>query len=155
VHVSLGMDNTQRRVMERLERIWSRDGGAWRLVLEDIGNASSAAPFGSARAWQSVTPYLHPWHRKKHLDVADQIARECRQRGLPDPVMIEQLNEVLVGHRLRRPIHFHRFRSRRGLSQPDRQGGFWRLTFPETVTGPLALGFACHFGLGLFAPVTK
>jgi CRISPR-associated protein Csb2 len=54
--------------------------------------------------------------------------------------------------RKRRPIHFQRFRSRRGLSQPDRLGGFWRLTFPEPVEGPLALGFACHYGLGLFKP---
>lgn len=29
---------------------------------------------------------------------------------------------------------------------------FWRLTFPEPIQGPLALGFGCHFGLGLFTP---
>jgi len=36
------------------------------------------------------------------------------------------------------------------MTQPDRLGSFWRLTFPEPVQGPLALGFACHFGLGLY-----
>lgn len=39
------------------------------------------------------------------------------------------------------------------LVQPDRLGSFWRLTFPEPIQDPLALGFACHFGLGLFRPV--
>jgi CRISPR-associated protein Csb2 len=39
------------------------------------------------------------------------------------------------------------------LNQPDRHGSFWRLTFAEPVPGPIALGFACHFGLGLFKPV--
>ncbi len=54
--------------------------------------------------------------------------------------------------RQRRPIHFQRFRNRRGLTQPDRSGSFWRLEFPAPVAGPLALGFACHYGLGLFKP---
>lgn len=47
-------------------------------------------------------------------------------------------------NRKRRPIHFRRFRNRRGLTQPDRLGSFWVLTFPQPVQGPLALG------LGLF-----
>jgi len=41
------------------------------------------------------------------------------------------------------------------LHQPDRLGSFWRLTFPEPVAGPLALGFGCHFGLGLFKPLIR
>jgi len=39
-----------------------------------------------------------------------------------------------------------------GLKQPDAHGGFWRLTFAEPVYGPVALGFGCHFGLGMFIP---
>lgn len=62
------------------------------------------------------------------------------------------MDTVQVGGRERRPVHFHRFRSKRGLTQPDTHGSFWRLTFTEPVPGPLALGFACHFGLGLFRP---
>jgi len=30
---------------------------------------------------------------------------------------------------------------------------FWRLEFPVPIAGPLALGFACHYGLGLFRPL--
>ncbi len=50
----------------------------------------------------------------------------------------------------RQSIHFHRFRHKRGIIQPDRVGRFLRLIFDESVAGPLALGFGCHFGLGLF-----
>lgn len=53
--------------------------------------------------------------------------------------------------RQRCPIHFHRFRSKRGLVQPDTHGGFWRIEFAKSIRGPLALGFACHFGLGVFS----
>jgi CRISPR-associated protein Csb2 len=28
------------------------------------------------------------------------------------------------------------------------------ITFREALAGPLALGFGCHYGLGMFAPVT-
>ena len=59
---------------------------------------------------------------------------------------------IRVRSRDRRPIDFHRFRSKRGLTQPDTRGSFWRLTFAAPVSGPLALGFGCHFGLGLFRP---
>jgi CRISPR-associated protein Csb2 len=94
----------------------------------------------------------------RHRAPEDQIRRK---RGLPEPALIEPaLIEVIAEVELssgqyRLPIHFHRFRGKRGLMQPDRQGGFWRLVFPEPIRGPLALGFACDFGLGLFQPVSE
>jgi len=72
------------------------------------------------------------------------------ERGLPELKAIQPIPTVPVASRPRHPIHFHRFRSKRGLTQPDTHGSFWRLTFAEPVAGSLALGFACHFGLGLF-----
>jgi CRISPR-associated protein Csb2 len=153
LHVPLGMDGEQRRVIEGLGRLWSRDGGSeWRLLLEGIGNASSSALLSTATQWQSATPYLHPWHRKKGFGVEDQIRRECRERGLPEPAELVRLPAIAAGSQQRRPVDFSRFRSRRGFEQPDRLGSFWRLTFAEPLGGPLALGFGCHFGLGLFVP---
>jgi CRISPR-associated protein Csb2 len=153
LHVPSGLDPSARRVVERLRRIWSRGGGEWRVALEGIGDSSVGHRLTApARVWESVTPYLHPWHVKKQFAIEDQIRRECRERGLPEVASLERLPSVRVGNMDRRPIDFHRFRSRRGLSQPDRHGSFWRLRFAEPPSGPLALGFACHFGLGLFRP---
>jgi CRISPR-associated protein Csb2 len=154
-HLPDGMDLPTRRVAEALNRLWSRDGGEWGLVLENIATADAGGLLMSnVKEWASVTPYLHPWYVKRGFDVAAQIKRECRERGMPEPTVLDQLDEIDVGRGRRcRPIHFRRFRSRHGLPQPDRIGSFWRLTFPAPVPGPLALGFACHFGLGLFAPV--
>ena len=69
--------------------------------------------------------------------------------ALPELTSVEPVAEIHVAGRARRPIDFHRFRSKRGLAQPDRRGSFWRLHFADPVRGPL--GFGCHFGLGLFA----
>lgn len=154
VHVLAGMGPKEQRTLERLNRIWSRDGREWRLALESIGGADAGGVLAEGSAvWVSVTPYLHPWHVKRRFTVEDQIRRECRERGLPEPGAMEVLEEVNVGkERMSRPIHFRRFRGRRGFNQPDRLGSFWRLSFDEPIQGPLALGFACHFGLGLFRP---
>lgn len=151
LHVPDGMDAEQQRVLAKLNRLWSRDGGQWRLVPEAVGGIDVGGVLTQkSTVWQSVTPYLHPWHVKKRFGIEDQLRRECRERGLPEPIGLERLEQVRVGPRHSGPMRFHRFRSKRGLEQPDRQGSFWRLTFPEPVDGPLALGFACHFGLGLF-----
>lgn len=155
VYVPDGMNDAEQRILVKVRKLWDRSGSEWRLVLEGSGSPAVASALAHASAtWESTTPYLHPWHAKKNFSIEDQIRRECRERGIPEPVSVEFFDEVDVGkNHKRRPIHFQRFRSRRGLSQPDRLGSFWRLTFPEPIEGPLALGFACHYGLGLFSPV--
>lgn len=154
VHVPDGMGAAQRGIVERLQRLWIRGGGEWRVVIEGIGDADvGGSLMDCATEWQSVTPYLHPWHAKRQFGVREQICRECRERGLPEPLAFEPIEEIPVGSQKRGPIRFRRIRNKRGLNQPDRHGSFWRLTFPEAVDGPVALGFGCHFGLGLFAPV--
>lgn len=151
--VPAGMDAEQRRMVEGLGRLWSRDGGGeWRMVLEGIGDCAVSTLLTASTQWQSATPYLHPWHRKKGFGIEEQIRRECRERGLPQPVELIGQPAIEVGSQQRRPVHFNRFRGRRGLQQPDRLGSFWQLAFAEPVAGPLALGFGCHFGLGLFVP---
>lgn len=156
IYVPAGFRGEERRVIEDLRNIFQGGDGEWGLLLEGIGDARVAGAMqGPASKWATVTPYLHPWHQKKGFGVVEQLYRECRLRGIAEPVAAEPLLRVPVGHRLRRPIHFRRFRRRRGLTQPDRQGGFWRLTFAEPVMGPLAFGFGCHFGLGLFLPVLQ
>lgn len=154
LHVPDGMDADQQRILTRITKLWSRDGSEWGSVLESVGNASAAEAITTRSCvWESATPYLHPWHVKKRFGVEDQLRRECHERGLPEIVEFEQLSVVPVGNQRRNVIRFRRFRNKRGLNQPDRHGSFWRLTFSEPVTGPMALGFACHFGLGLFKPV--
>jgi len=153
VHAGNGITGHALRALDRITRLWQRGGTEWQVLLEQYGSASQIQGsdyLGAARTWQSVTPYLHPWFRKKNFSVEDQIRRECQERNLPEPE-IRPLEVITIKGRQRRPIHFHRFRNKRGLKQPDTHGRFWRLTFPHPVAGPLALGFACHYGLGVFA----
>ncbi len=169
IHIPAGLDGRMEKVLRRLSYLKDREGNRIQLMFEGLGSVEllgkSSPLLGRAREWRSVTPYLYPWHLKlkksftpmeraaeAQRQIQAQLLRECRQRGLPEPSSIEMLDELSVAGRRLRPVHFHRFRNKRGLVQPDRLGRFLRLRFPEPVSGPLALGFGCHFGLGLFIP---
>jgi CRISPR-associated protein Csb2 len=156
IHIPGGFDSDIRRVLENLDKVWNREGQEWQLILEHIGEKSSFAQsvpvLKQSPVWQSRTPYLHPWHCKKNFDIEAQIRRECRERGLPEITELQPQEAAAFEGRRLRPVDYHRFRSKRGLIQPDRHGSFWRITFAEPVAGPLLLGFGCHFGLGLFMP---
>lgn len=157
VHVPNGMSPDARRALDSLCKLWNRDGNEWRLVLEAFGAPGRfvdlCSHFGTGTTWRSASPYLHPWHAKSNFTVEDQIRKECRLRDLPAVRDLSRVKAIDVGGRSRRPVHFRRTRSKRGLTQPDTHGSFWDITFKEPIDGPLALGFSCHFGLGIFRPV--
>ena len=160
VHAEAGLDGDALTALSSVRRLWVDEASEWRVLLECFGSRDEFTdhPYLTrGRIWRSVTPYLHPWHRKKGFMHADQIRRECRERGLPEPTA-DRIESIENGSRTLRPVHFHRFRRRgsrrRGNQrQPDTQGSFWELTFPEPVAGPIALGFGCHHGLGIFEAV--
>ncbi len=158
VHAKAGLPPDCWSVFAALKKLWQRDGPEWRVALEGIGTAATFANdsllLRKSRCWRSLTPYLHPWHVKRSLSPADQIRKECRLRGWVEPETIEPpVDGIEINRRRRRTVHFHRFRAKRGLIQPDTRGSFWQLTFAEPVEGPVALGFGCHFGLGLFQAI--
>jgi CRISPR-associated protein Csb2 len=150
IHASGGFEPEACRTLAQLQKIWSRDGTEWTLLLEGLGGVTDIASTCSGllsrdTRWVSVTPYLHPWYIRRDYGLLDQLRKECAQRGLPRPLSIESMPDVRP-----RALEFRRHRSRQGLEQPDRRGCFLGIKFEEPVTGPLALGFGCHFGLGLF-----
>lgn len=157
VHAPDGLSSDAVRVLTSLQSLRRDEGEPLRLMLEGMGSTEMLGKIshylGESNVWRSITPYLHPWHRKEGFGYAEQIQRECLLRGWGEPkVSIE--NDIAVGGgRRARPIRFHRFRHKRGITQPDRLGAALRLEFESPISGPLALGYGCHFGLGLFAPI--
>jgi len=151
VHVGAGVDEVAAAVLDALDYILSAPRQP-RIVVERETAANAAPLLQAARVWRSATPYLHPWHLKKKFTVADQLRRECRIRGLPEPVNILPLDSIQRGGKSWRPHQFQRRREKQTTRQPDRRGQFIELHFEQPVAGPLALGYACHYGLGLFEP---
>lgn len=157
MHIPAHVAGAERKALESLNKVWNRDGQEWRLVLEGagfVGDFVNSDLCASSCELISVTPYLMPWHEKKNFSAEDQIRRECEHRGLIGLVSVKPISDLQVAGRHVRSIDFHRFRNKRGLVQPDTHGSFWRLTFAESVQGPVALGFGCHFGLGMFKGIS-
>ena len=153
-----GFSMEARRRLDLLHRLWlphrradgkeERGRKEWRLALEDIATpqdfAAVSALLRRSRTWISVTPYLMPWHSKPSFGATEQIKREIARRcNYPAVANVAVLDQKSA-------ITFQRIRSRGGLVQPDRLGCFMKITFTEPTYGPLALGFGCHYGLGLF-----
>ncbi|MYH07967.1 MAG: type I-U CRISPR-associated protein Cas5/Cas6 [Rhodothermaceae bacterium] len=165
VSVSSGMDPHIQSRLERITRIWlasrdskgSTDGEEWRLALEGYGQpqdfAGSSRLLGRSKQWRSVTPFLSAGHLKKN-GYSGEVLRLFKRQGMEtDGVKVTELREINVGSIKRHALHFHRFRSRGRVPQPDSSGTFLKIEFPYTVQGPLAIGFASHFGLGTFGAI--
>ena len=133
---------------------------------EDFATVSPL--FGRSRRWRSLTPYVLTRHvkfrgpkdQKRMVDSPeDQIRRELCLRYPDGPALT---GVKIVGHR--EPIKpmqegrssgfrsFDFFRYRQGGSNGG--GAFnFQIEFEREVCGPFILGFACHYGLGIFVPV--
>jgi len=162
LHAPDGLSWEAQHVLSHLTLFRGRQGMEWQVVLEGIGKAtdfSANSPYAKESAiWQSVTPYLRPWHLKKKPPELEQltafIRKECKLRGwIQNLESVERLPAITINGKARRVTRFHRFRNKRDITQPDTQGYFLRLQFSQSVSGPLALGFACHYGLGVFVPM--
>ncbi|HEY0322043.1 MAG TPA: type I-U CRISPR-associated protein Csb2 [Pyrinomonadaceae bacterium] len=130
------------------------------LGLGEKGDFKDALIFRSAKRWRSMTPFSLPRFanrgggkppRPRDLPEA-QLTRELRNRGLPEPVKIIRVDSYRTDKRP--PFRWLEFHTRRLRKETEGHGlaGF-EIEFLEPVAGPIALGFGCHFGLGLFAPV--
>jgi len=150
------------------------------VVLLGIGTASEfqPGPIKPSQYWTSATPFISPRHPKTrgplkrtslgdadpHAFLIHQLHQELTRwhkrtgkRFSLDAIGIELLTDEFGNTRHenegKRPIQFRRFRQKRSDDGGRRPAAFFRLTFPEPVPGPIALGHSSHFGLGLFVPL--
>ena len=120
-----------------------------------------------ATVWQSATPFVAPRYFKKRgkNTLEGQICAELQSRGFPRPVEIRSLtpgsgqgitnsgkSETRVGEFDKNRSRFRHFvlARRHGPEPPHLRGFAIRLEFDRPVSGPIALGYGSHFGLGLF-----
>jgi CRISPR-associated protein Csb2 len=140
--------------------MWIARAGAWRLAADWMGRRAPGGLFGPAREWIAVTPYVTPRRRARHAGDPPrekdaphrQLADEIFWRGLPAPVEIGVGDQLAVAGGALAAAAFDVATAARA-APPDAAIVGARLVFAEPLFGPLAFGFGCHFGLGLFSPV--
>ena len=169
IHVPMGLGDQAQSAIRTLTRTWTKGGtGDLQLALAGCGDFDSLrtipAPLdrqvdrlmGSelgSTLWTSITPFVPPRYVKPRgkNSLIGQIAAELNSRGFPEPedVQILEWNDETLSMR-------HFVRVRRGKAPPPIDIGYvLQIRFAEALrtTRPLILGYASHFGLGLFGAI--
>jgi CRISPR-associated protein Csb2 len=124
-------------------KVWLSEPDARQAIQQTLRTSLYAGP---ASTWRTVTPVVHShWQKDSRSGLLGQVEADCRHVGLPTPTSVEAL------------------RGGPGMMAPSRAPEQWRsllggpsghlrLTFAEPIRGPVLLGRARHFGLGLLIP---
>jgi CRISPR-associated protein Csb2 len=163
IYAKMGLGDAAQRAIRTLRRTWTK-GGAGDIQLAVVGSGDLTVlrqlppplqrqlerllgPVGGCHEWESLTPFGPPRFLKPRGKdtLLGQINAELASRRLPGA------SAVYIDPDLTRRLrHYVRRRSRGGGPCAANVALGLRLTFAEPVRGPLALGYACHYGLGLF-----
>lgn len=176
VHAPLGFSPEDSRALSRLRKVWSIEGKGAEIdvILLATGQAADFDPsspyFRPSRIWRSLTPFVPVRHAKAtRTGLAKIDPTNGLQIGSPEhdclrllslvapdakPIRVQNLGARLsVGARSIPALDYQRQRRNGGGTRSDHRGFALEIEFPEPTAMPFGLGYAAHFGLGLFAPV--
>jgi CRISPR-associated protein Csb2 len=158
LHAPMGFGADAQQALRTIRAVYGKTG-RYAVTLVGLGalgrfvrlGGEPVAELAEARVWVSRTPFVPPRHLKvKRHTLEDQIQAELASRGLPRANRIDVLDHDAVVER-----GFHRFvRARKAPARAPAAPCFFgvRVELDRPARGPIALGYASHFGLGLFVP---
>lgn len=168
VYAPMGFDDAAREALGAIRKTYAKDMPDLFVTLCGLGTRDDftrqVPDVRAERVWRSRTPFIPPRFLKPRgrNSLRNQIEHELEERGLRGlrDVKIElddgrfvSLDAFEVG--MRPTSRFRNMRLERGdQSPPARMTYSLELHFEQPVQGPVALGYACHFGLGVFGPVS-
>lgn len=154
LHAPMGLGQLAERAVLNLNLL--RVGSGARVRLELLTSDKSGRAFAQrflpsiqgAEFWCSVTPYVPPRFLKKSgkNSLFGQVQTELATRGFPIPIACEVVPKASASMRC-----FVRSRREGKLGPPQDVGFALKLQFAHPVMGPIALGYASHYGLGWMA----
>lgn len=160
ISAKCGFEGEDVITLQTIRKLWGHGGHDLELILLGIGRPAdyggTTTPRSSILArgttWESVTPFVPTRHPKLVRGVEVEGIEDQLRRACVHLLGIEPRAVTPFGRR----EDWSTFRRRRlgggGRRGPDRAYGA-RLVFDQEIEGPIALGYGCHFGLGLFQSV--
>ena len=163
IYSSSGLGDAAQRAIRTLRRTWTKGGvGDIQLAVAGYGDLAMLrqlppplhrhielllGPVEGSLVWESVTPFVPPRFLKPRGKdtLLGQLHAELASRRLPE------VASAHVDADLTRKLRHHVRRRNHGGVPPVVDIGYGlRLTFSEPVHGPVLLGYASHYGLGMF-----
>ncbi|HEX4130380.1 MAG TPA: type I-U CRISPR-associated protein Csb2 [Pirellulales bacterium] len=179
IHAPMGLKEQAQHAIRSVDHTYMKGGaGKLQVTIAGSGNLNMLyslripvkrritqllGPSEGARVWVSLTPFVPPRFLKRRgtNDLTGQINAELASRDLPPAQHVEDVSRHARFRALR---HFVRSRQRGGAPPPVDFGFALRLHFADPLFGSewkdkdrrlLALGYASHFGLGVFVEETQ
>ena len=152
VYVKNGFDHAVRDALNRIVKIYDGKDLDVSVIPAGFHNREAIAKecslFDKHKVWRAATPYFMPWHTKSSFKRDAQLKKECKNRHYKN-ISVNDAKIKLAS----RYLSVKSFQTDHGNQKPiNRTGETVMLSFEEAVRGPIALGFGCHFGLGMFVP---
>lgn len=178
VFARMGFDDQARAALERVRAVWQRSGHDLQLVLLGVGQAehfggvqteAGQCPLlATSDVWVSRTPFVptrHPKRMRGGEPKRDEyglaigspehdLVRLLTEQGHPRPLRVEPIHETDLGGKPTRWLAFRTERRKGGGRRAGLHGVGFRVVFPHSVRGPIAVGYGAHFGLGYFVPAS-
>jgi CRISPR-associated protein Csb2 len=168
VYSRMGFDSKDQEALQSLGRVWGPDLEV-SLTLQKMGRpedfADESPLLARSRSWVSRTPFLLGRHAKRTragvpkcdeqgLQIGGpehELRRLLKLAKLQEPQALEDVAGTLLGGREVAWREFLRQRERGAGRQVANGAGYgFRIEFAEAVQGPVAVGYASHFGMGGF-----
>ena len=175
IYAPMGFESGDQKALKDLNEVWSGDDIRVQLLLlgqglpQDFGGLDlergHCLLLAKSQVWVSRTPFLPTRHPKVtragalkrdttglQIDSPEhELRRLLMLAGFPEPEAVEPVASTRLGGR---EVRWQEFLRRRETDErrPAANGagyGF-RIEFPEPVQGPVAVGYASHFGMGGF-----
>jgi len=175
IYAPIGFGSEERTALEGLKEVWGERDLELRLQLQGLGSREELGGgaqgrercplLARSRTWVSRTPFLPARHGKVtragvpkvderglQIDSPEhELLRLLELAGFPAPAVLEPVAGTCLGSRT---VPWASFACRRSGDEGRRAVGAargFRIEFAEEVQGPVAVGYASHFGMGGFA----
>jgi CRISPR-associated protein Csb2 len=158
-----GLREEEVSALSSMRRLSMGERTELRVQLVGLGRRDDfkSSLFARSREWTSVTPFLGPAHIGRNgfqRYMRKAISREWRRlaeqiddfRDVSLQAITDLSTDDPAWRGRPRSFEYRRVRSKHA-ADGYRPSGTYKLVFSEPVPGPLCLGYASHFGLGLFA----
>lgn len=179
VWAEMGFDEAACDALRRIRKVWGYGGHDIQLVLYGIGqpdNFTDCTLFRlnneerKSKVWRSLTPFVSARHEKTFRDGRPKMDSNGWQIGSSGHDLLrllalhpqgadakinllpERSRPFQFGSRNLCSLQFQTIRKNGEGRRGNDSGNAFKITFPKPVSGPIALGYGAHFGLGLFVP---
>jgi len=151
------MDSEEIKVINSINSIYLKTGKIQLTPIQYYSNNNHLINISKSKYWISATPVVFSRHYKKNKGtyydwIYDELIRELKFHFvITEEDEIENVELIKSIEKNSRNYYWLNYKRSR-KNDPERNGYGFKITFKNKISGPFAIGYGAHYGLGLFMP---